>query len=89
MPTCITSITTSATVTASSLGNHARVVSLTAGTSITITVGLLTGPFKLVNGNSKQVMDVSGSSTSDGGSVIQWPWPTPSRRAERVPRGLP
>ncbi|MCX5264834.1 RICIN domain-containing protein [Streptomyces sp. NBC_00199] len=70
----ITSITTSATVTTSPLGNHARVVSLTAGTSITITVGLLTGPFKLVNGNSKQVMDVSGSSTSNGGSVIQWPW---------------
>ncbi|MFI5800018.1 glycosyl hydrolase family 95 catalytic domain-containing protein [Streptomyces sp. NPDC051677] len=70
----ITSVTTSATVTTSSLGNHARVVSLTAGTITTIAIGLLTGPFKLVNRNSGKVMEVSGASTSNGASVIQWPW---------------
>ncbi|WP_220213455.1 alpha-L-fucosidase [Streptomyces shenzhenensis] len=32
------------------------------------------GTFKLVNRNSGKVMDVSGGSTADGGSVIQWPW---------------
>ncbi|MEV6209514.1 RICIN domain-containing protein [Kitasatospora sp. NPDC051914] len=70
----ITSISTGATVTRSSLGNHARVVSLTAGTSTTITIGLLTGPFKLVNRKSGKVLDVSGASTSDGGPVIQNTW---------------
>jgi alpha-L-fucosidase 2 len=70
----ITSISTGATVTTSSLGNHARIVSLTAGTSTTITIGLLTGPFKLVNRRSGKVMDVSGASTSDGGPVIQYTW---------------
>ncbi|MGW2639939.1 glycosyl hydrolase family 95 catalytic domain-containing protein [Streptomyces sp. NPDC001348] len=70
----ITSVSTDATVTTSSLGNHARVVSLTAGTRTTITIGLLTGAFKLVNRNSGKVMDVSGASTSNGASVIQWPW---------------
>ncbi|KUN29876.1 lectin [Streptomyces antibioticus] len=68
----ITSLSTSATVTTSSLGNHARRVSLTAGTSTTITIGLLTGLFKLVNRKSGKVMDVSGSSTADGGAVIQY-----------------
>ncbi|MGC0342417.1 glycosyl hydrolase family 95 catalytic domain-containing protein [Streptomyces sp. SLBN-8D4] len=70
----ITSISTGAKVTMSSLGNHARIVSLTAGTSTTITIGLLTGPFKLVNRKSGKVMDVSGSSASDGGPVIQYTW---------------
>jgi alpha-L-fucosidase 2 len=70
----ITSVSTSATVATSSLGNHARVVSLTAGTSTTITIGLLTGPFKLVNHKSGKVLDVSGSSTANGGSVIQYAW---------------
>ncbi|WNZ10792.1 glycosyl hydrolase family 95 catalytic domain-containing protein [Streptomyces sp. 11x1] len=68
----ITSLSTGATVTTSSLGNHARRVSLTAGTSTTITIGLLTGPFKLVNRKSGKVMDVSGSSTADGAAVIQY-----------------
>ncbi|MFC8358588.1 RICIN domain-containing protein [Streptomyces griseorubiginosus] len=70
----ITSISAGATVAASSLGNHARTVSLTAGTSTTITIGLLTGPFKLVNRRSGKVLDVSGSSTADGGAVIQYTW---------------
>ncbi|MEV8099527.1 RICIN domain-containing protein [Kitasatospora sp. NPDC085879] len=70
----IASITTGATVTTSSLGTHARTVSLTAGTSTTITIGLLTGPFKLVNRKSGKVLDVSGASTADGGPVIQNTW---------------
>ena len=70
----ITSVTTSATVATSSLGNHARVVSLTAGTSTTITIGLLTGAFKLVNHKSGKVLDVSGSATNDGADVIQYGW---------------
>ncbi|MDQ0936539.1 glycosyl hydrolase family 95 catalytic domain-containing protein [Streptomyces turgidiscabies] len=70
----ITSVSTGATVTASALGSHARVLSLTAGTSTTITVGLLTGAFKLVNRKSGKVMDVSGGSTANGGAVIQYPW---------------
>ena len=39
----IASITTSATVTSSPLGSHARVISLTAGQQIQVTVGLPTG----------------------------------------------
>ncbi|MFJ8113974.1 glycosyl hydrolase family 95 catalytic domain-containing protein [Streptomyces sp. NPDC096132] len=70
----ITSLSTGATVTTSPLGNHARVVTLTAGTSTTITVGLLTGPFKLVNRKSGKVLDVSGASTSNGAAVIQYAW---------------
>ncbi|MFI7293743.1 RICIN domain-containing protein [Streptomyces sp. NPDC050121] len=67
----ITSISTGAAVAMSALGNHARVVSLTAGTSTTITVGLLTGPFRLVNRKSGKAMDVSGGSTANGGAIIQ------------------
>ncbi|MFD9123961.1 RICIN domain-containing protein [Kitasatospora sp. NPDC059571] len=70
----IASITTGATVTTSALGSHARTVSLSAGTSTTITIGLLTGPFKLVNRKSGKVLDVSGASTADGGPVIQNTW---------------
>ncbi|WP_181802692.1 glycosyl hydrolase family 95 catalytic domain-containing protein [Streptomyces shenzhenensis] len=70
----ITSITTGATVTTSALGSHARVVSLTAGTSTTITIGLLTGPFKVVNRRSGKVLDVTASSMSNGAAVIQYTW---------------
>ncbi|WP_051970489.1 glycosyl hydrolase family 95 catalytic domain-containing protein [Kitasatospora azatica] len=70
----ITSVSTAATVTTSSLGNHARTVSLTAGTSTTITIGLLTGAFKLVNRRSGKVIDISGASTADGGAAIQFTW---------------
>ncbi|MFE2726138.1 RICIN domain-containing protein [Kitasatospora sp. NPDC059327] len=75
----MTSVSTGASVATSPLGNHARVVSLTAGTRTTITVGLfdvgpLTGEFKLVNRNSGQVMDVFGGSSADGAAVIQYPW---------------
>ncbi|MEU7872860.1 RICIN domain-containing protein [Dactylosporangium sp. NPDC049140] len=69
----ITSISTTATVAASPLGNHARVVSLPANATIQITIGL-TGVYKLVNRNSGKVLDVSGASTADGAKAIQWPW---------------
>ncbi|MFI5794549.1 glycosyl hydrolase family 95 catalytic domain-containing protein [Streptomyces sp. NPDC051677] len=70
----MTSVTTTATVAPSSLGSHARVVSLTAGTGTTITVGLLTGAFRLVNRRSGKVLDVSGGSTANGATAILWPW---------------
>ncbi|WP_371574355.1 glycoside hydrolase N-terminal domain-containing protein [Streptomyces sp. NBC_01314] len=70
----MTSVTTTATVATSSLGSHARVVSLTADTRTTITVGLLTGTFRLVNRRSGKVLDIKDASTADGASVIMWPW---------------
>lgn len=70
----ISSLTTGATVAASALGAHARELTLTAGTSTTITVGLFTGAFKVVNRNSGKVLDVSSSSTANGGAVIQYTW---------------
>ncbi|MEV4560342.1 RICIN domain-containing protein [Kitasatospora sp. NPDC049285] len=69
----ITSISTTATVAPSPLGAHARKVTLTAGTRITITVGTLAGTYRLVNRNSGKVLDVSGTATWDGAPVIQWP----------------
>ncbi|WNM33599.1 RICIN domain-containing protein [Streptomyces sp. Li-HN-5-11] len=72
----MTSVTTSATVTSSSLGSHARVVSLTAGTRTTITIGLLTGTFRLVNRRSGTVMDIKDGSTADGAPAIIWTWNT-------------
>ncbi|WP_035840110.1 glycosyl hydrolase family 95 catalytic domain-containing protein [Kitasatospora azatica] len=70
----ITSVTTTATVASSSLGNHARVVSLTAGTRTTVAVGLLTGTYRLVNHRSGTVLDIANASTADGASAIIWPW---------------
>ncbi|MGW2306180.1 glycosyl hydrolase family 95 catalytic domain-containing protein [Streptomyces sp. NPDC001809] len=70
----ITSLSTTATVAASSLGAHARKVSLTAGRRTKITVGLLTGTYRVVNRASGQVLDVADESTGNGASVIQWPW---------------
>ncbi|MCL8017220.1 RICIN domain-containing protein [Streptomyces sp. AS02] len=70
----MTSVTTGATVASSSLGSHARVVSLTAGTRTTITIGLLTGAFRLVNRRSGKVLDIKDASTANGASAILWPW---------------
>ncbi len=70
----ITSVASTATVAPSSLGGHARTVSLVAGVSTRITLSLLTGAFRVVNRNSGKVLDVSGASGADGGAVIQWPW---------------
>ncbi|MGW3123912.1 glycosyl hydrolase family 95 catalytic domain-containing protein [Streptomyces sp. NPDC001107] len=70
----MTSVTTTATVTASSLGSHARKVSLTAGQRTDITVSLLSGFFRLENRRSGKVLDVAGGSTADGAGLIQWGW---------------
>ncbi|MBO1329819.1 glycoside hydrolase N-terminal domain-containing protein [Streptomyces sp. VRA16 Mangrove soil] len=68
------SVTTSATVTPSSLGTHARKVSLTAGRRTNIAVSLLSGYFRLVNRGSGKVLDVRSGSTADGAGIIQWAW---------------
>ncbi|WP_055526518.1 glycosyl hydrolase family 95 catalytic domain-containing protein, partial [Streptomyces graminilatus] len=70
----MTSVTTAATVAPSSLGGHARVVSLTAGTRTTVTIGLLTGAFRLVNRRSGKVLDLKDGSTASGATAILWPW---------------
>ncbi|MCL7380486.1 glycoside hydrolase N-terminal domain-containing protein [Streptomyces sp. 35G-GA-8] len=70
----ITSLTTAAPVAASPLGNHARKLSLTAGSRTQVTVGLLTGTFRVINRASGKVLDVADESTGNGASVIQWPW---------------
>ncbi|MFF5789782.1 RICIN domain-containing protein [Streptomyces sp. NPDC012693] len=70
----ITSLSSSAPVTASALGGHARRLSLTAGTRTQVTVGMLTGTFRLVNRASGKVLDVANESTGNGAAVIQWTW---------------
>ncbi|MEU3479829.1 RICIN domain-containing protein [Streptomyces sp. NPDC033753] len=49
-------------------------MSLTAGTRAQVTVGLLTGTFRVVNRAGGKVLDVADRSTADGARVIQWPW---------------
>ena len=73
------SVATSAPVATSPLGSHARVISLTAGQQVQVTVGLLPGDslpgyYRLVNRRSGKVLDVSGGSTADGAKAIQWTW---------------
>ncbi|MET9730268.1 RICIN domain-containing protein [Streptomyces sp. NPDC006458] len=70
----ITSLSTTATVAASPLGDHARKLSLTAGTRTQVTVSLFAGTYRVVNRASGKALDVANQSTADGGSVIQWPW---------------
>jgi hypothetical protein len=72
----IASITTSAPVASSPIGSHARVISLTAGQPMQVTVGLPTGTgtSRLLNRRSGKALDVNGGSTADGASIIQWPW---------------
>ena len=74
----IASLTTSAPIASSPLGSHARVISLTAGQQVQVTVGLPAGPgtgiSRLVNRRSGKALDVNGGSTADGASIIQWPW---------------
>ncbi|WP_230394935.1 glycosyl hydrolase family 95 catalytic domain-containing protein [Plantactinospora alkalitolerans] len=75
----MTSISTSATVAPSPLGSHARVVSLTAGQQVQVTVELPgrelpTGYHRLVNRRSGKVLDVSGASTANGAKAVQWSW---------------
>ncbi|MFI1188390.1 glycosyl hydrolase family 95 catalytic domain-containing protein [Streptomyces californicus] len=70
----ITSLSTTATVTSSSLGDHARKLSLAAGVRTRLTVTMLTGVYRVVNRASGKVLDVANQSTGDGAPVIQWPW---------------
>ncbi|WP_329624964.1 RICIN domain-containing protein [Streptomyces sp. NBC_01255] len=70
----ITSLSTTAPTAPSPLGDHARELSLTAGARTQVTIGLLTGTFRLVNRASGKVLDVANHSTADGSPVIQWPW---------------
>jgi hypothetical protein len=75
----MTSISTSATVASSPLGSHARVVSLTAGQQVQVTVELPSrelpaGYHRLVNRRSGKVLDVSGASTANGAKAVQWSW---------------
>jgi hypothetical protein len=70
----LTSVTTSAPVATSPLGSSARVVSLTAGQRVEVTVTLQNGYVRLVNRRSGKVLDVTGSGTADGVKVVQWTW---------------
>lgn len=70
----ITSLSTTAPVGTSPLGNHARKLTLTAGARTQVTVGMRTGTFRVVNRAGGKVLDVANESTGNGGSVIQWPW---------------
>ncbi len=73
------SVSTSAPVASSPLGSHARVISLSAGQQVQVTVGLTpagqpTGYYRLVNRRSGKVLDINGASTADGAKAIQWAW---------------
>ncbi|WP_405851927.1 RICIN domain-containing protein [Streptomyces sp. NBC_00090] len=70
----IASLSTAAPVAASPLGDHARKLTLTAGTRTQITVGMLSGSYRVVNRASGKVLDVANESTGNGAAVIQWPW---------------
>lgn len=58
----------------SPLGDHVRKLTLTAGTRTQITVGMLTGTYRVVNRASGKVLDVANESTGNGAPVIQWTW---------------
>lgn len=70
----ITGLTTTAGTAASQLGAHARRLSLTAGVRTHVTVGLMTGVYRVVNRHSGKVLEVAGASTAEGADVIQWAW---------------
>ncbi|WP_406447989.1 RICIN domain-containing protein [Streptomyces sp. NBC_00876] len=70
----ITSLSTTVAVSASSLGSHARELSLKAGVRTQVTVGMLAGVCRVVNSASGKVLDVADESTGNGAPVIQWPW---------------
>ncbi|MEU2509189.1 RICIN domain-containing protein [Streptomyces sp. NPDC007863] len=70
----ITSLSTTAPVESSPLGDHVRKLTLTAGTRTQITVGMLTGTYRVVNRASGKVLDVANESTGNGAPVIQWTW---------------
>ncbi|MGW2422857.1 RICIN domain-containing protein [Streptomyces sp. NPDC001709] len=80
----MTSVATTATVAASSLGTHARKVSLTAGQRTDITVSLLSGFFRLENRRSGKVLDVTSGSTADGTGLIQRGWSGSENQQRRL-----
>ncbi|MCX4862863.1 RICIN domain-containing protein [Streptomyces sp. NBC_00257] len=80
----ITSLATTAPSASSPLGDHARRLTLTAGTRTQVTVGMLTGTFRVVNRASGRVLDVADESTGNGASVIQWPWSGRSNQQWRL-----
>jgi hypothetical protein len=82
------SVATSAPVAPSALGSHARVISLTAGQQVQITVGLLPGYHRLVNRRSGKVLDVFGASTADGAKAIQWTWTGGANQQWRLEPGV-
>ncbi|TDC64687.1 lectin [Micromonospora sp. KC207] len=87
------SVSTSAPVASSPLGSHARVISLTAGQQVQITVnlpagGLPQGYYRLVNRRSGKVLDVSGGSTADGAKAIQWAWTGGANQQWRLEPGV-
>lgn len=73
----ISSITSSTTLASSPVGSFARVISLQAGVSTTVSITLPGSPFPgyyyIVNRNSGMVLDITGGSTSNGALAIQWP----------------
>lgn len=63
-----------AAVGESDLGTHARVLSLSPKTRVTVTFELLPAVCSVVNVQSGNVMDIDGESRADGAAVIEWPW---------------
>jgi hypothetical protein len=74
----ISSISSSATISPSPLGESARILALQAGVSTTVSITLPTitngSVIRLVNRNSGKVLDISGASTSNGAHAIQSTW---------------
>lgn len=73
----ISSITSSAILASSPVGTFARVISLQAGISTTVSITLPGSPFPgyyyIINRNSGMALDITGASTTAGALAIQWP----------------
>jgi alpha-L-fucosidase 2 len=65
---------TNAAVSDSPLGAHARVLQLSSGARVEVSISLLPTTCRLVNRLTGLVMDVDGASDSDGAAVLQWHW---------------
>ncbi|MFE2560355.1 RICIN domain-containing protein [Streptomyces sp. NPDC059352] len=85
LPPRITSLSTTASVAVSPLGDHARKLFLTAGTRTQVTVGVT---FRVVNRASGKVLDSPGASTTHGEPLDQWTdTDAPNHRWKLVPAG--
>jgi alpha-L-fucosidase 2 len=73
----IGSITSSAPLASSPVGSFARVISLQAGVSTSVSITLPASPFPgyyyIINRNSGMALDITGSSTTHGALAIQSP----------------